>query len=680
MYIIIPVILVVLAIADVFIYYKAYNNKRILIEDMSKQTMEIQASNIENIFISYIEKLEMLAKIISKDESEPRQAIDICTNMMKDINKPYEAIMFTKSNGMTYNSLTNDSVNSGRRRFYQEIYLDDEPFNIESPVRKSETDTVMFYTVSVPVYDKDMKKYAVLSMSFDITIVNKHVDNMKINGLGLGTLVDSDLNVVSHPKHEKILKINYLNPDRTKMSGLDKLGILLKGKKTGQGDFPIVYEGKPLRVFYSKLPKINWQVGIFVEEDELYKPEQNLKIVLIIVSIFTLFLLVIGIMIATKRIIIKPLTAINTFTEDFANGKLYTTATSTIHSNDELGRLNSNIIKMQNTVSEAVSKIRGNCDDIGDTSTVLHGATNKIADGSKEQAAEVEEISASLEQMTTSIEQNASNAGLTKQSSEDISNDIQTVSKSSVNTLACIQNVISKIEIINEITSRTDLLAINASVEAARAGENGKGFAVVAAEIRKLAERCQTASTQINEWSAKSLKITEHSAELIDKITPKIRKNAEMVSEIAMSCAEQLSGSSSITRALQQLVSISQSNAELSEKMSGYIVNLVHKVENLSKSVGFFKLTDKEYIAQTNEIVQEIEKHMGEILKLKNKLKNSNLEKANAITEQKSDIKAGQPEPYPTDVYTISDIVQTHKLGLNINMDDDDGDSEYENY
>ncbi|MBO4772462.1 MAG: hypothetical protein J5595_07965, partial [Bacteroidales bacterium] len=48
MFIIIPIILVVLAIADIFIYNKVSTDKRTLIEDMSRQTMEIQASNIEN--------------------------------------------------------------------------------------------------------------------------------------------------------------------------------------------------------------------------------------------------------------------------------------------------------------------------------------------------------------------------------------------------------------------------------------------------------------------------------------------------------------------------------------------------------------------------------------------------------------------------------------------------------
>ena len=61
-------------------------------------------------------------------------------------------------------------------------------------------------------------------------------------------------------------------------------------------------------------------------------------------------------------------------------------------------------------------------------------------------------------------------------------------------TIRALQEISSKIGIINEIARQTNLLALNASIEAARAGEHGKGFAVVAAEVRKLAERSQVAA------------------------------------------------------------------------------------------------------------------------------------------------------------------------------------------
>ena len=210
-------------------------------------------------------------------------------------------------------------------------------------------------------------------------------------------------------------------------------------------------------------------------------------------------------------------------------------------------------------------------------------AGRALAEGSSDQAARLEESSASLEEMSAMSRQNAESAdranGLMKGSNQVIGTAKQNVADllASMNEISGASRETRQIvKTIDDIAFQTNLLALNASVEAARAGETGAGFAVVAQEVRNLALRAAEASRQTADRIEKTAGRIRQGAELAEKtgaafgdVSGSAVDVAELVDKIAEASAEQSRGIEGINRAVADIDAVVRQNTERAEGLAG---------------------------------------------------------------------------------------------------------------
>ncbi|MGD6967731.1 methyl-accepting chemotaxis protein [Rossellomorea vietnamensis] len=352
---------------------------------------------------------------------------------------------------------------------------------------------------------------------------------------------------------------------------------------------------KPLNQFNSELDK--WTGNKVIEaENDLMKS----NIIMIISAILVLLTVIFTFVLLFRKI--KPLSTLSHLAQTIADGDLNVEEIKT-KSKDEVAVLTKSFNKMSHNLKSLLQSVHQASENVAASSEQLlasaaqtntatqqvSASVDEIASGGEHQLRQVQESTQAITEVAGGIQLIANTSASVGKSSDETSQKSQTGEDNITQALSQMKTIeqnVSKtahaikklddrskeieniVAAITNISSQTNLLALNAAIEAARAGEHGKGFAVVADEVRKLAEESNKSAQQITGLIQSIQADTLTTVDQMNQVTEDVNTGVSLIEHTGRTFKDILESAQNVASQVQEVTGVSEQMAASAQQVS----------------------------------------------------------------------------------------------------------------